>query len=75
METTIFVVHLPCLNFAVYTVHMQCYMLPSHPMGSIYKVLKSSDVMHSYNQSFGTSQECNLEFIFLDKEEGGARVI
>jgi len=37
-----------CLNFTVYPVHMQSYTLPSHPMASIYKVLKSLDVMHSY---------------------------
>jgi len=24
----------PCLNFAVYTVHMRSYMLPSRSMGS-----------------------------------------
>ena len=55
METTIIIIHPPSSNFAVYTVHMRSYMLPSRPMGSIYKVLKSSDVMHSYNQSFDTN--------------------
>ena len=34
MENTIFIIHPPFLNFAVYTVHMQSYMLPSHSMGS-----------------------------------------
>jgi len=29
--------------------------LPSRPMGSTYKVLKSLDVMHSYNESFDTN--------------------
>jgi len=34
METTIFIIRPPCLNFAVYTVHMRSYMIPSRSMGS-----------------------------------------
>jgi len=32
----------PCLNFAIYTVHMRSYMLPSRSMGSWQNVVVAS---------------------------------
>ena len=53
-ETT----HLPCLNFAIYAVHMQSYMLPSHSMGSWWYVslkltclLKPLQLLHHISAS------------------------